>query len=172
MSNGTLSAPKPLRRSDIRNSFCSGAQELDDWIKTSAWQNQRANNAVVYVTTQNETILGYYAIAASCYARDEAPEELKPHRRPTEIPCILLARLAVDQRAQGLGIGAGLLKDAIQRSYALSQQVGAAALLIHCRDKDARSFYLHYKIFLPSPANEMHLLLPMKQVGEILKKFQ
>ena len=80
----------------------------------------------------------------------------------------LLARLAVDERAQRHGIGAALLKDAIERCYTLSREVGAAALVVHCRDEQARSFYLTNGDFLPSPANKLHLLLSMKQVTRTL----
>ena len=81
---------------------------------------------------------------------------------------MLLARLAVERRAQGLGLGAALLRDAIERSYRLSEVVGAAALLVHCRDEAARAFYRANGDFLASPADPMHLLLPMKQVRRML----
>ena len=105
---------------------------MDDWFQRYAWQNQKANNAVVYVTAQDDVILGYYAITTATYSRDDAPQGLNHRSRPEEIPCILLARLAVDERAQGRGVGAALLKDAIERCYRLSREVGAAALIVHC----------------------------------------
>ena len=80
----------------------------------------------------------------------------------------LLARLAVDERAQTRGISAALLKDAIERCYRLSREVGAAALIVHCRDEQARTFYLANGDFLPSPANTLHLLLSMKQLSRML----
>lgn len=168
MSNGVLEAPRRLVRQDVTAGFHSGAAELDDWFQRYAWQNQRANNAVTYVTVQDGAVLGYYAITTGTYSRDDAPEGLNHRSRPQEIPCILLARLAVDERAQGRGVGAALLKDAIERCYMLSREVGAAALVVHCRDEQARSFYLANGDFLPSPANELHLLLSMKQLSRIL----
>ena len=168
VSSGGLQTPRRLIRQDVTAGFQSGAKELDDWFQRYAWQNQKANNAVTYVTTQDDVILGYYAITTAAYSRDDAPEGLNHRSRPEEIPCILLARLAVDERAQGHGIGAALLKDAIKRCYTLSREVGAAALVVHCRDEKARSFYLTNGDFLPSPANKLHLLLSMKQVTRTL----
>ena len=168
MSSGGLQTPRRLIRQDVTTGFHSGAVELDDWFQRYAWQNQKANNAVTYVTTQDDVILGYYAITTAAYSRDDAPEGLNHRSRPEEIPCILLARLAVDERAQGHGIGAALLKDAIERCYRLSREVGAAALIAHCRDEQARAFYLANGGFLPSPANKLHLLLSMKQVTRTL----
>ena len=132
MSSGGLQTPRRLIRQDVTTGFHSGAAELDDWFQRYAWQNQKANNAVTYVTTQDDVILGYYAITTAAYSRNDAPEGLNHRSRPEEIPCILLARLAVDERAQGRGIGAALLKDAIERCYMLSREVGAAALVVHC----------------------------------------
>ena len=168
MSSGGLQTPRRLIRQDVTTGFHSGAAELDDWFQRYAWQNQKANNAVTYVTTQDDVILGYYAITTAAYSRNDAPEGLNHRSRPEEIPCILLARLAVDERAQGHGIGAAMLKDAIERCYMLSREVGAAALIVHCRDEQARSFYLANGDFLPSPANNLHLLLSMKQVATLL----
>ena len=168
VSTEGLEAPRRLIRQDVTAGFQSGAKELDDWFQRYAWQNQKANNAVTYVTTQDDVILGYYAITTAAYSRNDAPEGLNHRSRPEEIPCILLARLAVDERAQRHGIGAALLKDAIERCYMLSREVGAAALVVHCRDEQARSFYLANGDFLPSPANNLHLLLSMKQVATLL----
>ena len=168
MSSGGLQTPRRLIRQDVTTGFHSGAAELDDWFQRYAWQNQKANNAVTYVTTQDDVILGYYAITTAAYSRNDAPEGLNHRSRPEEIPCILLARLAVDERAQRHGIGAALLKDAIERCYRLSREVGAAALIVHCRDEQARAFYLANGDFLPSPANTLHLLLSMKQLSRML----
>ena len=168
VSTEGLEPPRRLIRQDVTAGFQSGAKELDDWFQRYAWQNQKANNAVTYVTTQDDVILGYYAITTAAYSRNDAPQGLNHRSRPEEIPCILLARLAVDERAQGHGIGAAMLKDAIERCYMLSREVGAAALVVHCRDEQARSFYLANGDFLPSPANNLHLLLSMKQVATLL----
>lgn len=161
---GVLEAPRKLERHDDRSTFSCGQEELDTWLRQYAWQNQKANNAVVYVTLQDGVVLGYYAIASAAYARQDAPEPLRRGSRPSEIPCILLARLAVDRRAQGQGVGAGLLRDALERAAQLSEAVGAAALVIHCLNDEAREFYLANGDFVPSPADEYHLLLPMKTI--------
>ena len=168
MNGDGLHAPRRLERHDATENFHSGAEDLDDWLARLAWQNQRSRDTVTYVSTQDGEILGYYAIAMASYARDEAPGGLGHRSRPAQLPCVLLARLAVERRAQGLGLGAPLLRDAIERSYRLSEVVGAAALLVHCRDEAARAFYRANGDFLASPADPVHLLLPMKQVRRML----
>ena len=78
------------------------------------------------------------------------------------MPVIVLARLAVDRDSACSGIGAGLLRDALERVATLSESLGAAALLVHARDTTAQQFYLHNGDFLPSPIDELQLLAPMK----------
>jgi GNAT superfamily N-acetyltransferase len=154
-------APRKLERSDVRVGFTSGAAELDEWLVKYAWQNQQANNSTTYVITDGERVVGYYAIAMSAYAKGNAPAEMQ-RGRPSQIPCILLARLAVDQSCQGEGLGWELLRDALLRAVNVSASIGAAAVLIHCRDDAARGFYLRNGDFLQSPVEEMHLIVSVK----------
>jgi GNAT superfamily N-acetyltransferase len=160
---GVLEPPRRLRRDDGHDGFDSGADDLDTWFRRFAWENQQANNAVTFVTMLDGTVVGFYSLAMAGYATTALPERLRVNR-PRDMPCVLLARLAVDRRAQGQGVGAGLLRDAIERSYRLSQEAGAAALLIHCRDDAARDFYLANGDFLASPLEPLHLVLSMKEI--------
>lgn len=158
---GVLQPPRKLEKSDDRHGFASGAEELDSWFEKFAWENQAANNAVTYVTMLDDAVVGYYSICSAGVGRDHVPADFGK-RRPQDIPCILLARLAVDQRYQGKRIGAHLLRDAITRAVTASEAFGAACLLIHARDESAKEFYLRHGDFLQSPVEEMHLILPMK----------
>lgn len=153
--------PRRLKRTDLRTGFSSGAIDLDEWLVKYAWQNQAANNAVTYVITERRRVVGYYAITMAAVSRLSAPEPLQKGR-PSQIPCILLARLAVDEQYGGQGLGWELLRDALLRGIQLSESIGAAAILVHCRDDQARAFYLHNGDFLQSPTDELHLMAPIK----------
>ena len=63
---------------------------------------------------------------------------------PAPIPILVLGRLAVNQRARGMKLGAALLKDAVNRSMAVSQHAGVRALLVHALNERAKDFYLKY----------------------------
>lgn len=156
-----FTAPRKLERSDVRAAFASGADELDEWLTKYAWQNQQANNAVTYVIAAGGRVVGYYAVAMAAVAKLDAPGELQ-RGRPSQIPCILLARLAVDRSCQGEGLGWELLRDALLRAVVLSDSIGAAAVLIHCRDEAAKQFYLRNGDFLQSPVEDLHLMVPVK----------
>lgn len=159
-----LDAPRRLAHHDKRSDFTCGNDELDTWFHRYAWHNQRANNAVTYVCQQSGRIAGYYALAAATIRREWSPDNFAAHR-PRSIPCMLLARLAVDRRVQGQGVGATLLLDALRRTLAASDQFGIAALLIHCKDEHARDFYTHHVDALVSPIAPLQLIVPTQTIA-------
>ena len=79
------------------------------------------------------------------------------------VPIILLTRLAVDRSEQGVGLGKAMLKDALFRIASAADIVGARAALVHAIDADAAAFYRRFG-FEPSPANDLHLMLLMKDL--------
>jgi GNAT superfamily N-acetyltransferase len=78
-----------------------------------------------------------------------------------DIPIMLLARLAVDRREQGRGLGKALLKDAILRTMQAAEIAGLKVLLVHAKDEAAAEFYRKHgfeqvlsdplRLFLPVP---------------------
>lgn len=167
MSGSRPSPPRRLERSDAVDGFSSGAEELDEWLVKYAWTNLRANNAITYVALADEQVVGYYAITVASVELSTAPQRLRQGGRPQQLPCLLLARLAVDRAVAGRGIGAGLLRDALERCAVLADSVGAAAVLVHARDQAARDFYLANGDFLESPIDDLQLFIPMKDVKKI-----
>jgi GNAT superfamily N-acetyltransferase len=83
------------------------------------------------------------------------------------VPVILLARLAVDKREKGTGLGKALLKDALVRIARAADIVGARAVLVHAIDEQAKKFYEHFD-FEPSPVHDLQLMLLMKDLRKAL----
>jgi len=79
------------------------------------------------------------------------------------IPAVLLARLAVDESVQGKDIGAFLLRDAMVRTVAVSEEAGIRLMLAHALNESARDFYLHFG-FEPSPTDGMNLQIIVKDI--------
>lgn len=148
------------------SSFECGAAEIDDWLRKRAWKGQIVGNANVFVYEHYGQVLGFYAIATGGVEHAAAPKPLT-RNAPNPIPILLLARLGVDRRGQGRGIGRALLQDVLLRSLNIANNVGFRALVIHCRDDDAKRFYLNLvPSFLESPTDELHLFLPLKGLTE------
>lgn len=156
--------PRKLERNDDCSAFDSGAAELDDWFRRFAYENLRANNAITYVTCVNGRPVGYYSIAVAGIAKADAHPAIIKGGVPADVPCILLARLAVDTGFQKRGLGLGLLQNALSRAAMISESVGARAVLIHARDEAARAFYERSVDCFRSPAADLQLMIPMKAV--------
>ncbi|OHR24106.1 GNAT family N-acetyltransferase [Corynebacterium sp. HMSC034A01] len=162
-----LQPPRQLVKSDDRASFRCGTASLDLWFHRYALQNQRVKNCAVYVSTWNERVAGYYAICTGGLEKEAAPGNFAKGR-PDPIPVIILARLAVDVNAQGKGVGRALLRDALARCFTAAAAVGAAAVVVHALDQQAKDFYLRHADFHEIPGEPLHLLLPMKGIAQIV----
>ncbi|WIV57986.1 GNAT family N-acetyltransferase [Amycolatopsis nalaikhensis] len=163
--------PRKLERRDNANAqnFQSGADELDDWLAKFAWANQKANNAVTYVSVTNKgRVVGYYAIVVAGVSKQNVPGQVSGKNPPTDVSCILLARLAVDWEYQGRGIGQALFADAMKKTFQLSRVVGVRAMLIHARDEQARDFYLKHADLVQSPTDPLHLMISMHVIEAAL----
>jgi GNAT superfamily N-acetyltransferase len=100
-------------------------------------------------------------------AHGDAPDRLKKGLARYPVPIMILARLAVSNSAQGRGIGAGLLKDAMLRTIQAADIAGIRALVVHAKDENARPFYEHFG-FISSPTDPLHLYLLLKDIKHIV----
>ncbi len=146
----------------IQNFDC-GREELNRYLLRYAWINQQAGAALTYVGLEDEAVIGYHTLAAGHVNHQEAPERLVKGLARHPVPIMLLARLAVDLRWHGKGVGKSLLKDAMQRTLQAADIAGIRALAVHAKDDEAVSFYRRFD-FLPSPTDPMHLFVLLKDV--------
>ena len=141
---------------------CGKHESLTRWLKRFARMNQASGDSRTYVVHRELVVVGYYSLAPGSISRKEAiPRASKS--APEPIPIVLLARLAVDKREQGQGIGPALLKDALKRAYAGAEIIGGRAVLVHAMDTDAAAFYRKYG-FESCPGLELHLMMLMKDL--------
>ena len=159
-----LSPPEPLSASHRLDEFDCGETALDDWLKRRALVNQSSGASRTFVVAdQDGHVRGYYALAAGAVSHRLATSGAR-RNMPDPIPVMVLARLAVDRRAQGQHLGAALLQDAVNRAVAVSQNAGVRALLVHALHERARQFYEHYG-FQPSPTHPLTLMLRLGRVN-------
>ena len=98
-------------------------------------------------------------------AVEAAPQRLRKGAGRYPQPVALLARLGVSIQHERRGLGAGMLKDVIKRTAALGTEIGCRGLLVHAETSEASDFYRHLiPEFEPSPTDELHLLLLMKDI--------
>jgi len=158
-----LSAPQPLATTHLLDSFSCGETSLDEWLKRRAQANQMSGASRTFVVADQACgVYGYYAMAAGAVAHQMATSSVR-RNMPDPVPVMVLARLAVDHRAQGIKLGAALLQDAVSRAVSVSQNAGVRALLVHALHERARQFYAHYG-FQESRQHPMTLMLRLNAV--------
>ncbi len=158
-----LSAPQPLATPHLVDEFACGEASLDEWLRRRAMTNQLNGASRTFVVAdQDGHVYGYYAMAAGAVSHQAATRSVR-RNMPDPVPVMVLARLAVDHRAQGIKLGASLLQDAVGRAVGVSRNAGVRALLGHALHDRAKDFYEHYG-FQASPLHPMTLMLRLNTV--------
>lgn len=153
-----LSAPEPLAATHLFSDFECGEQTLDEWLKRRAMNNQLTGATRTFVVADSELhVLGFYALAVGAVSHQLATNAVR-RNMPDPIPVMVLGRLAVDRRTQGIKLGAAMLQDALKRTLAVSESAGVRALLVHALHERAKQFYQHHG-FQESPQHPMTLML-------------
>ncbi|MBV9023740.1 MAG: GNAT family N-acetyltransferase [Streptomycetaceae bacterium] len=161
--------PETLSRIHDTQQFSCGDPALGQWLKQYALTNHRSGAARVFVATVDEDrVAGYYCLSTASASKGALPERVGK-AMPEPVPLILLGRLAVDQEHQGGGLGAGLLRDAMQRALSIADNIGVRALITHAANDTAAKFYERFG-FVPSPTDELHMVVMLKDVQAILQR--
>lgn len=160
-----MTRPTPIEtlREDHRLvGFDSGEPSLDEWLVRRARANQIAEFSRTYVTTDSTRVIGYHSLSSFAILRAEAPRRAARHG-PRQVPAILLGRLAVDNDAQGQGLGVALLRHAMELTVAASETIGVRLLVVNALHDRAAGFYRRFG-FEPSPTNPLDLMITVADI--------
>lgn len=123
------------------STFACGEPSLDAWLREQAVPATARRTARTWVwTDQNSTVVGYYALAAHKVAREAIPAKMG-RGGPTEIPAVLLARLALTTPLRGQGLGEVLVADALARIVDATQIVAARLVVVDALHERVARFY-------------------------------
>lgn len=155
--------PVPLTTAHVLTGFSCGKPELDEWLLKRALANQVTGASHTHVVTADGRVVGDFALRSATIARSSLRTARQRRHMPDPVPGVLLARLAVDERHAGRGLGSALLREAIWTAQTAGQKIGIVFLLVHALDEEARDFYLHHDFEL-SPSDPLHLILMLKDL--------
>jgi len=161
----------PLAAHHQLDGFRCRSPEQTEWLIEHARHTHRSGTTRVFVVTEVDqpVAVAFYAWCMASVAIADLPERLLRGAGRYPQPVALLARLGVDQRYEGQGIGAALLADVITRVAGLSDAIGCRGLIVHAESEQARAFYEHLiPEWEPSPTDPMHLLLLLKDIRQTL----
>jgi GNAT superfamily N-acetyltransferase len=161
--------PEPLADHHLLEGFDCGTESLNRWLVEHEAQAAGGGSARTYVVVDadQERVVGYHALAAAAITPADATLRARRGQPRHPIPAVLLARLAVDASVQRRGLGALLLRDAMMRALAASEQIGARVLLVHALHEPIRGFYERWG-FEPSPTDLLNLQLLFTDIRRTL----
>ncbi len=146
-----------------RDGFDSGVPALDAYLRERASQHQRDGIATTHVLVDDAEpgrILGWYSLAAAQLLLEDLTERDRAKLPRYPIPAARLARLAVDRREQGKGLGAALLQDAVKRCLDLRSELGLRVLIVDAKDERVAHFYRAFG-FTATADTALTLYLPL-----------
>ncbi len=158
-----------------RSAFSCGHGPIDNFLKSSLSDQVKAGMAVAYMATKeaDTAVLGFYTLGAMVVRSGLGPTKWKRARVP-EIPVIYIRAVAVDKKLQGKGVGTALMIDALKKCSGISEQVGAAAVVLDVLDDE--HFEKRWKFYgglgfyhLNDPDNPKRVFISMSDIRTTLK---
>ena len=173
-NSSTRTAPLTIAKFDKarhrRSNFSCGHTPIDNFLKSSLSDQIKAGLVVAYLATETDgpDVLGFYTLGAMAVRADHGDGYWNPSRTP-DIPVIYLRAVAVHRDRQGQGLGTALLVNAMRRCVDLSDDVGAAAIVLDVlRDEGFDRRWAFYKRLgfrsLGDPSNPERVFIPMRDV--------
>lgn len=158
---------EPLAEGHELNAFDCGNAALSEWLKRHALHARgQGTRTYVLVEIESGAVAGYFAVAPHLLERDEAPRGIG-RGAPRQMPAILLAKLALDRRVQGSGLGSELLIRALGVIVEAGRVAGGKLVVVDAIDDTAAAFYEHHD-FEPLPADASRLVMKLSTVAKAL----
>jgi GNAT superfamily N-acetyltransferase len=162
---------EPIRKTHDRQALDCGEPALNEFLQRYARRSHELGGAKTFMAiddTDGKSILGFYSLSPGAVQYARTPEIVRRGLARHDVPCFRLARLAVDRRAQGQGLGGQLLLAAGRRCLRASEEVGGVALLIDAKNDAVAGWYASYGA-VPLADAPLTLLLPLATVEAALK---
>ena len=161
---------EPIGKRHDREAFDCGEMALNEFLRRYARKSHEMGGAKTFLAiddADNKAILGYYSLSPASIGYARTPKLVRRGLARHDVPAFRLARLAVDLKAQGQGVGGQLLLSAGKRCLLASAEVGGVAMLIDAKNARVAAWYASYGALplLDTPLS----LLPLTTVEAALK---
>jgi predicted GNAT family N-acyltransferase len=159
----------PLDDTYDRTGFKCDVPALDRYFHQQVSQDMRRRITSCFIAvTPNDEIAGFYTLASTSVAVSDLPAAAtKKLPRYPLVPAVRMGRLAVSTTQRGLGLGAALLANALQR--ASRAEIAAYALVVDAKDAQSAAFYAHHGL-QALPNSQLTMFLPLASVTHLLAK--
>ena len=157
-----------------RGAFDCGEPALNEFLQRHARRNHDLGGAKTFLAigdAEHKTILGFYSLSPASVEYARTPEIVRLGLARYDVPAFRLARLAVDRKVQGQGLGGQLLLAAGRRCLLAAAEVGGVALLIDAKNQKVADWYAGYGA-VPLEDAPLSLLLPLTTIQAALKSWK
>lgn len=160
---------EPINKKHDRETFDCGEEVLNEFLRRYARKSHELGGAKTFLAIDdkdNQTVLGFYSLSPASVDYARTPEIMRRGLASHDVPGFRLARLAVDRKLQGQGIGGQLLLAAGRRCLLASAEVGGVVLVIDAKNERAAEWYAGYGAvrLLDAPLSLLLLLTTIKTV--------
>ncbi len=163
---------EPISKKHDRDAFDCGEEALNEFLRRHARKSHERGGAKTFLAIDDadgKTIIGFYSLSPASIEYSRTPEIVRRGLARHDVPGFRLARLAVDRRVQGRGIGGQLLLAAGRRCLLASAEVGGVFLVIDGKNDGVARWYASYGA-VPLLDAPLTLLLPLQTIETALKK--
>jgi GNAT superfamily N-acetyltransferase len=160
---------EPIGKHHDRRSFDSGSPPLDRFLKDYARQSHERGGPKTFVAAGGSTVLGYYTLGIATVEFDRAPEFVRRGLGRYPLGGFRLARLAVDRRFQGIGLGSELLVSAGRRCLRVEPHVGGNFIVVDAKDDAAAVWYMRQGA-VQSPDDPLMLFLSLAAIRDSIEQ--
>lgn len=162
---------EPIGKAHDRKAFDCGEAALNEFLQRYARKSHELGGAKTFLALDNadkKTILGFYSLSPASIEYARTTDIVRRGLARYDVPVFRLARLAVDRKMQGQGLGGHLLLAAGRRCLLASAEVGGVALLIDAKNDRVAGWYAGYGA-VPLADAPLTLLLPLSTIAAALK---
>jgi GNAT superfamily N-acetyltransferase len=163
---------EPINKKHDREAFDCGEEVLNEFLRRHARKSHERGGAKTFLAIEDagsKSILGFYSLSPASVDYARTPEIIRHGLARHEVPGFRLARLAVDRRWQGKGIGGQLLLAAGRRCLLAAAEVGGVVLVIDAKNERVAAWYASCGA-LPLVDAPLSLLLPLATIEAALTK--
>ena len=165
---------EPVSKKHDRGAFDCGEPALNEFLRRHARRNHDLGGAKTFLAigdAEHKTILGFYSLSPASVEYARTPEIVRRGLARYDVPAFRLARLAVDRKVQGQGLGGQLLLVAGRRCLLAAAEVGGVALVIDAKNQKVAGWYAGYGA-VPLEDAPLSLLLPLTTIQAALKSWK
>ena len=152
---------------DGLQSFDCGNQNLNEYLKKYAGQNELRGLSRTFLLLDGFKIIGYFTMTTCSISWEVLDDNLRAKLPKYDLPVIKIARLAVDIKYQRMGYGSYMLIDIAKRVMAISQVIGIFGIVVDAKE-EAIPFYEKYGFKLIVGTNNI-MLAPLHVFKDLNK---